>query len=146
MIKTVYMVVGCPCSGKSRVCDQLREHFCYVRHDDYMGDLQTYVVAIHQAATKATRPLLIETPFSMSQLLEPLQNHGYNVTCVFIQEPHEELERRYRAREGKPIPVGHLSRQKTYAQRAYDMQAFVGTSAEVLRHLQGLAPPKYPWE
>lgn len=146
-MRTVYMVVGCPCSGKSWVCEQLHEQFCYVRHDDFIGDLRIYIAAINQAAITATRPLLIETPFSMSQLEEPLNASGrYHVVAVFILEQHEELERRYRAREGKPIPIGHLSRQKTYAKRAQERQAFSGTSAEVLRHLKGLAPPKYPWE
>ncbi len=135
MTQPIYMVVGCPGSGKSWVCAQLREQFEYVRHDNFLNT-NIYISAIQQAHAKATKPLLIETPFSMSQLLEPLQSHGSKVECVFIQEVPGVIEARYRARESKIIPAGHLARQRTYAERAKAMQAFVGTSAQVLEYLR----------
>lgn len=146
-MKKAYMVVGCPGSGKSWVCGQLREAFHYVPHDDHR-DTNKYLAAIVRASDIADKPLLIETPFSMSQILEPLQTHGFSVHCVFIQEDEGVIEGRYRAREGKQIPAGHIARQRTYAERARTMQAFAGTSGAVLSYLKNEAPNmiRYPWE
>lgn len=45
---------------------------------------------------------------------------------------------RYEAREGKPIPKGHLTRIQTYLDRADELGAFMGTSEQVLTHLKTL--------
>lgn len=143
--KTIYLVVGVPCAGKSWVCEQLDGLYSYVRHDDHIGG--DYVAAIHGRAQLTAKPLLAETPFSMSQIVEPLQARGFDVQPVFIIEDEATLRQRYRAREHKDIPAGHLSRQKTYAKRAVEQKAFYGTSAEVLGHLsQRLRTEKWPWE
>lgn len=134
MIVPVYLVVGVPCAGKSWVCEQLTGQYEYVPHDEYIG--QSYVVGIAERMRTATKPLLIETPFSMSQIVGPLERAGVVVTPVFIIENHKTLEDRYQAREGKPIISGHLTRQQTYAERAQETGAFFGTSRDVLRHLQ----------
>lgn len=152
MAVAVYMVVGCPGSGKSWVCGQLREHFDYMPHDDYMmgsKSRQLYteaILAMHRSGTR--KPLLIETPFSMSQLIDPLEKAGVCVTPVFIIEKHDVIRERYRKRGSGEIPAGHLSRQLTYEQRAHEQQAFRGTSAQVLAYLKNLAPlqeHRYPW-
>ncbi len=144
-MKQVYMVIGVPCSGKSWVCDQLKDRFDYVRRDDHMDGGYLNAIVLRSATEK---PLLIETPFSMREIMEPLQKRGFNVTPVFILETREVLRDRYRMREGTPIPQGHLTRQDTYRQRASDMQPYRGTSLEVLRYLQSVAPEafKWPWE
>lgn len=149
-MKTIYMVVGCPGSGKSWVCEQLRDYFYYVAHDAFIKTPNTYLSAIVQVSKIATKPLLIETPFSMSQLLEPLEAHDFRIECVFIQEAEGVIEKRYQNREGKPIPPGHLIRQRTYLQRAIDRQAFRGTSTDVLNYLKAVSPAtkleRYPWQ
>jgi len=134
----IYMVVGVPASGKSWVCSQLADEFFYVAHDAFM-DTNKYLEAIRIGMQMASKPLLIETPFSVSQILEPLQKRGYRVHPVFIIESDKTLETRYRTRENKPIPTQHLSRQRTYAERAQKLQAFSGTSGDVLRYLQHAA-------
>lgn len=147
MTPTIYMVIGCPGSGKSWVCEQLRELYTYVRHDDYK-DIKNYVRAIMQRAATETKALLIETPFSVSQVKDPLEKNGLRVVPVFILEQSEIIRQRYRNREGKAIPEGHITRQATYAERALAWQAFSGTSAKVLEHLIMGAMPrhKFPWE
>lgn len=141
----IYMVVGVPCAGKSWVCEQLRELYTYVRHDDFMAfPPRTYVEAIKANADGGHKPVLCETPFSMSQIVDPLQAKGFDVEPVFIIEDPETLRERYQAREGKPIPAGHLTRQETYMKRAH---SFFGTSAEVLEYLTQLRPRRtWPWE
>lgn len=138
----IYLVIGVPGSGKSWVCEQLRHLFRYVRHDDYMYIARKddpgggYLNAIRRAAVESDKPLLIETPFSVSKLLEPLEADGHDVTPVFIIEREAVIAQRYRARDGKDIPRGHLTRLVTYAARADEYGAFKGTSTEVLAHLR----------
>lgn len=141
--KKIFLVVGCPGSGKSWVCDQLKNKYQYVRHDDFKIG---YVDEIAKQAKTATKPLLIETPFSVSQVKEPLEKQGFEVVPVYIQEDASVIKQRYRAREGKDIPAGHLSRQATYAQRAAAQGAFSGSSTEILARLHSAVPDKMPWE
>ena len=145
----VYLVVGCPGSGKSWICNQLAEQFSYVAHDDFIGKGRNkYPEAIIRAARTSTRPVLCETPFSVSQLLDPLQKAGCRVMPLFILEKFEVIARRYREREGAEIPLGHLNRQNTYRSRAILLGAFRGTAAEILEHLKsvefGWAEPVEP--
>lgn len=141
--RIVYLVVGVPCAGKSWVCEQLDGLYSYVRHDDHIGG--DYVAAIHGRAQLTTKPLLAETPFSMSQIVGPLEARGFDVKPVFIIEDEATLRQRYRAREHKDIPPGHLSRQKTYAKRSLDMGAYRGDAESVLAYLKRKAW-KWPWE
>lgn len=139
-MKKIYMVVGCPGSGKSWVCDQLKEMFDYVHHDLYIGMAgDTYVNEIIKKAGLAKKPLLIEAPFSVSKIKEPLESLGFKITPVFIQEDHQVISNRYKARENKDIPKGHLTRQNTYLSRADEWKAFKGTSNQVLEHLKAQA-------
>jgi len=141
----VYLVIGCPGAGKSWVCEQLRELYDYVRHDDYMDG--GYVDAIIRQHAIATKPLLTETPFSVSQIMKPLQKMGLGVTPLFILETNEVISARYLKREGVPIPAGHLTRQITYTQRAHELYAFRGTAEQVLEYLRAAAPRKrLPWD
>lgn len=145
-MKIAYMVVGVPCSGKSWVCERLTDRYTYVRHDDYIATKgpNAYLEAIRRASETSTLPLLIETPFSMSQIEEPLEAKGFNVTAVFILEGGDVLNEWYKARENAPIPTQHLSRQGTYRTRAEDRQAMRGTSPEIFEFLKLLR--RYPWE
>lgn len=134
---TIYLVVGSPCTGKTWVCKQLTKQFAYVPHDRYLAkDNLRYLNAIRATSRHSLRPVLAEAPFSVSQLVDPLTDHGFTVVPVFIVEPAEVLQARYQAREGKPLPAGHLTRQNTYRDRAASLQAFIGTSDEVLEHLR----------
>jgi hypothetical protein len=81
-------------------------------------------------------PILIEAPFSVSQIKDPLEKHGRTVTPVFIVEERKTLAERYMRRENKPIPQGHLTRQDTYQRRAIEGGHFRGTSAQILEHLK----------
>lgn len=131
------MVVGCPGSGKSYVCDKLTDKFNYVRNDDHITPgSKPYVDAILEAADESKKPLLIEAPFSISQVKEPLEKKGFDVECVYIIEDHRVIADRYKKRDSKEIPKGHLTRQNTYLQRAKNSKAFTGTSDEVLEHLK----------
>ncbi len=132
------MVVGAPGSGKTWVCDQLKNKFNLIHHDGYihLKEPGSYVKAILKEAPESSKPVLIEAPFSVSQTQEPLENAGYTVVPVFIIEDESTHRKRYAQREKKNIPQGHLTRTQTYLQRAKEGKHFYGTSEQVLRHLQ----------
>lgn len=135
-MQSIYLVIGAPGSGKSWVCEQLKDIYEYYAHDEYKD---TYLATILEQGNTATKPILIETPFSVSQLLDPLTNAGFKVTPIFILETPELTAKRYEEREGKPIHKAHLTRIQTYAKRANELKAFSGTSTEVLTHLKTLS-------
>lgn len=136
-MKKIFMVIGCPGSGKSWVCDQLKDIFDYVHHDLFVGMAGgTYVNEILKRSQNAKRPLLIEAPFSISQIKDPLEQMGFQIEPVFIQEDPGVITERYLKREKKEIPKGHLTRQQTYNSRADEWKAFKGTSSQVLEHLK----------
>ena len=139
-LQPVYLVVGCPGSGKSWVCERLKERFTYVHHDLYIKMFgPVYVNEIFKAALTSKKPILAEAPFSISQIKDPLEKHGIRVVPVFIQEDPDVITERYLRREKRQIPKGHLTRQETYAQRARAWKAFSGTSDELLEHLKQIA-------
>lgn len=137
MTKEIYLVVGTPGSGKSWVCSQLTDKFDYIPHDEF-DDTNQYLSAIKRMADFTDKPVLIETPFSVSQILKPLTAYGLNVHPVFIIESPELTAKRYYEREGKDIPQGHLTRINTYIDRAQEYQAPNGSSQFILNYLKSL--------
>lgn len=140
MTQPIYLVIGVPGSGKSWVCEQLTDKFEYVHHDGfiYLKQPGAYLNAIMEAIPTATKPLLIEAPFSISQTMDPLVKAGHKVIPVFIIEEDKVVAERYSQRDKKPIPKGHLTRMQTYKQRAKEWDAFQGTSSEVFKYLQNV--------
>lgn len=134
----IYLLIAVPGSGKSWVANQLT-HFEYIPHDDHKTG---YLEAILKRAETANKPLLVETPFSISKLRDPLIAAKFNVIPVFIIESVEVTKERYLAREGKEIPKGHLTRIETYKERAKELNAFSGTSYEVLQFMNSISKPK----
>lgn len=133
-----YLIVGCPGSGKSWVAEQLKDKFDYVHHDAFIGmNGNAYLHEIFKRASVAKKPLLLETPFGVSYIKDALRARGIPVECVFIQEDDQVIKKRYEERDKKPIPTGHLTRQKTYMERANKYKAFHGSSSEVLEYLKG---------
>lgn len=142
MKQPIYLMIGVPGSGKSWVADQIKDKFDYVHHDGFIGHINqpgVYVKEILKVWKEATRPLLTEAPFSVSQIKDPLEKAGARVIPVIIVEDKKVLAERYEKdpkRDGKAIPKGHLTRMDTYLSRAKEYNAFVGNSSEVLEYLK----------
>lgn len=130
-----YLIVGSPGVGKTWVMSKLEDQYQVLHHDTYIG--RNYVQAIYEAVSKASKPILIETPFSMSQIIDPLDKAGIEVIPVFIIETDEIHLERYKVR-GKEMPKGHLARTKTYLERAITGNHYYGTSEQVLKYLRSL--------
>lgn len=133
----VYLVCGIPGSGKSWVCDQLKDKFKYVAHDNNITKTQNgdYVKAIIKASDTNNK-LLAEAPFSISEIKEPLEKVGLTVVPVFIIETLETHTKRYESRDSKPIPKGHLTRLETFKKRAKEWGCYSGIFQQVLDHLK----------
>lgn len=150
-MKTLYMVVGAPGSGKTWVCSQLQYKFHLIHHDGFIylkhPDPMAYVKEILKEAPRATKPVLIEAPFSVSKTKEPLEKAGYKVETIYIIENERTHSQRYLEREKREGRwsedkrrhlAGHLTRTKTYLERAKGDGSFHGTSSEVLEHMRNL--------
>lgn len=133
-MQTVILLVGTPGVGKSWVAAQLRNKYNVLEHDNFKHG--GYADAIVNAAKLGKKPVLANTPFGMSSIVAALTDAGITVVPVFIVEADNVVAQRYMQREGKPIPKGHVTRQRTYLERAKALGAFVGTSSEVLEYLQ----------
>ncbi len=137
----IYLVVGCPGSGKSWVCERVGDFFEHVDHDKVVHNSPpgTYATKLIEAAQRAAsnRPILGEVPFSMSEIVDPIKASisASGPICVFIREPQSVIQQRYHLRTGHKMPQGHLTRQTTFLKRALEMNAFIGTSAQVQAHL-----------
>jgi hypothetical protein len=100
-----------------------------------------YVAEIVRQA--GTKPLLIESPFWVSEIKGPLEQQGFQVTLIFIQEDLLVIHDRYFRREHKVIPKGHLTLQGTFKKGADACGAFQGTSSECLAHLKQVIDANY---
>lgn len=133
----VIILVGSPASGKTWVTDQLKDHYHIVENDDYIGQPKfNYEDAIIDATKSQSLPVIGNSPFGISGLMEYLSGRGVKAVPIFVIEPAEVLKRRYWEREGKELPRGHITRQFTYQERARDLKAFSGGSEAVLNHLR----------
>jgi hypothetical protein len=140
-VKKVYLLIGAPASGKTYVTDRMKGSFELVDHDAFIGRAkqpEAYVSAILAAAKDGRRDVLAEAPFSISQIKDPLESAGLTVVPVFVTASDGDLHSRWdqRGNVSESTRRGHMTRLRTYAERARDWNAFRGTSDEVLEFLR----------
>ena len=164
MTKTIYLVCGVSGSGKSWASRQVAHKFHYIPHDRCwvhpnkpswdpsvvwsadLGDESRYLQGAKSnhlevliaAAKVAEKPLLTECPFAERVLREELEAAGLKVIPIFVVESPLIVAKRYRDREGKPIPQAALTRATSIRTRAREWRAFSGTSSEVFAYLKEL--------
>lgn len=59
-MQTVYLICGVPGSGKTWVCEHLKDKFNYIPHDEYLKD---HARVICEAAKVVKRSIITECPF-----------------------------------------------------------------------------------
>jgi len=133
--KSVIMVCGVPGSGKSWVCEQLKDKFTYVSHDDYIGKS---LVDATIAATADGKTVLIDCPFAERVLRDELIKRGVTVKPYFIVEPLTVVEARYLKRDGKALPKASATRASTIVNRAVEWGSPYGKSDVILKALRSL--------
>lgn len=139
-MQKVFLLIGVPASGKSWVVKQLGKEFQVIEHDKFIGSSRhngEYVEAALEAAESSSKPILMEAPFSMSEIMNPLRAEGVKVEPVFIVEDKDVLSKRYASRGRGPLPKGHLTRMGTFKMRADAGNFFMGPSEKVLEYLRG---------
>lgn len=138
-MQPIYILAGAPGSGKSWISRQLSHKFNYIPHDTFgLASFRQYAFYIAQQARNSDKPVLCDTPFSLSQIMGPLKSYGFEVHPIFVIESEEVTRERYEARDHKPIPKGHITRIGTYLERAIQLKAPYGTSDEMLKYLQNI--------
>jgi len=133
-LNDVYILVGSPAAGKSWVSSQLKDKFDVVEHDDYK-DMSLYLRVLSHRS-KGDKPVLANTPFGLSRMVNHLEALKIKVHPVFIIEDPQTLRSRYSTRGHGAYSENHLKRQLTYQQRAREMRAFSGNSTDVLNYLK----------
>lgn len=133
MNNIVYLICGVPGSGKTWVCEQLREKFTYVPHDEYLKHLRRALV---EHSFISTKPLLTECPFAERELRERLEQSRLVVRPYFIVESPHVVKQRYEAREGKLAPQNILTRAVSIVDKVREWGAPSGTAQEVLALLK----------
>lgn len=136
MTQEIYLLIGVPASGKSWVCERAKAKYSYISHDAFIGAQEEYLKMIMEEAAAGSKPVLIETPFSMSKIMDPLTKHGHRVTPIFLIEEETKLNARWEQR-GTDLKSqkGHRTRQDTFISRANEGDFFIGNSLAVLNHL-----------
>lgn len=140
-MKKLILVIGVPASGKSWLCEQLAKKFQYVAKDAFIGwPPGSHVSKCIRYLRESETPVLTEAQFSISDVKDPIEEAGFQVIPVFVFENEATLNKRWDERGLKKASTraGHISRQRTYAERARELRAFSGTSAQVLEHLKAL--------
>lgn len=163
-MKTIYLVVGVPGSGKSWASRQVADKFHYIPHDRCwtipgkpgwkvsdtwaadmkdasrweQGAVSNHLEVLVETSKIATKPVLSECPFKEREFCEKLREQGMKVVTIFVVEHPSVVAHRYSTREGKPAPQAVLTRASSIRARAEEWQAFSGTSEEVLAHLKAI--------
>jgi hypothetical protein len=131
----VYLICGVPGSGKSWVCEQLRDKFEYVEHDLTVSNHPERII---KAASLSLMPVLADCPFAERELRDILVTAGIEIIPLFIVENPDVVAARYLSRSGKTIRKEHLTRASSIGQRALEWQAPYGTSEQILGLLRAL--------
>jgi hypothetical protein len=135
-MQKVYIVCGVPGSGKTWVCDKVKDKFTYVPNDDYIG--RSYVSALVKASKSSNKPVLGDCPFGERPLKEELEQLGIKVVPLFLTEKGSVIKQRYEARDGKPIPQAHLTRAMGLEARAIEWGAKYGTATALVDLLKAI--------
>lgn len=136
-MREVILVCGVSGSGKTWVCNQLKDKYHYIPNDSYIGSRETYQHALWMNARMDDgKKILADNPFGERELKEYLELKGIKVTAYFIIEPPDVCASRYFKREGKPIQKSALTRAITIRDRAIEWGAKLGTSQQILEMLK----------
>lgn len=135
-MKPIYILFGAPGSGKTWVMNQLSDKFNCLPHDRFLNSRVSYERLLVAAAQTSSAPILADSPFKVNSMIDELRGLGAEVRPYFILESEATIRARYQAREGKPIPVGHITRISSLTAKAKELIAPSGTSEQVLALLK----------
>ncbi len=131
--KTIYLIFGVPCAGKSWVCEQLPpEDFYYISHDSQDGHSQILTKAIYANMHR----LAIDCPFNERALYTQLSNYFPNIEPLAIVASQDTIKERYLKRNpNKPVPKNILTRANSILDKVEEWGCWSGSSEEALTYL-----------
>lgn len=135
MAQPVFLLCGVSGSGKTWVCKQLQDKFCYVPHDMFYEEAPKVIARVSESAQ---RPIITECPFGERLIKESMEKRGLKVIPFFVIEDPKTVRERYIAREKKELPKSAWTRATTIRDRAREWKAVSGTSEEILKFLKDL--------
>lgn len=124
----LFLIAGCPASGKSWVCNQLTDKFNYVSYDKVNKNYHVY-----ELLKNNSKPLLYDPTIKISTFTKRYR-HLFNVRLIVIVEPEEVIKQRMLSRGGQ-ITDTIKRRIKRMCNLSKDCE-FSGTSNEVLEYLK----------
>lgn len=130
----IYLLCGVPGSGKTWVIDQLKG-WSHIDHDSC--NHASIVHNVKALSELTSRNIIIDCPFNERALRKRLQDHGLDVTPIFIVESPDTIYKRYMKREGREPSQAIMTRATSIMNKVVEWQAFYGTSQEVLDYLRG---------
>jgi hypothetical protein len=124
----VFLIAGCPASGKSWVCNQLLDKFNYVSYDNVNKNYHVYELLKNNHT-----PLLYDPTIKISTFTKRY-GHLFNIRLVVIVEDEGTINQRILSRGGK-LTETIKRRIKRMSQLSNNCE-FNGTSTEVLEYLK----------
>jgi len=123
----LFLIAGCPGSGKSWVCDQLTSKFHYISYDGVNKNYHVY-----ELLKNNSKQLLHDPTIKVSTFIKTY-GHLFNIRLIVIVEDENIINQRMIARGGK-ITDTIKRRIKRMLSLSEDCE-FSGTSLEVLEYL-----------
>lgn len=128
--QALFLIIGCPASGKSWVCNQLKDKLNYVSYDNINKNYHIY-----ELLKNNSKPLLYDPTIKVSTFIKRY-SHLFNVRLIVITEDKDVIAERMLNRGGKITNT--LDRR---IKRMSDLSKhceFNGTSNEVLDYFRVL--------
>lgn len=130
----LFLVAGCPASGKSWVCDQLADKFSYISYDGISKNYHVY-----ELLKNNHKPLLYDPTIKISTFTKRY-GHLFNIRLIVIVEDESIINSRMINRGGKITNT--IKRRMLRMSNLSKKCEFVGTSSEVLDYLNKKKPTK----
>jgi hypothetical protein len=124
----LFIIAGCPASGKSWACEQLKDKFNYVPYDGINKDLHIY-----ELLKNNDKPLLFDPTIKVSTFIKRI-GHLFNIRLIVIIESEGVINSRMISRGGKITDTikRRIKRMNNLVKKA----EFSGTSDQVLEYLK----------
>lgn len=126
--QNLFLIAGCPASGKSWVCNQLEEEFNYISYDGINKNYHVY-----ELLKNNSKQLLYDPTIKVSTFTKRY-GHLFNIRLIVIVEDESIINQRMIARNGKLTDTikRRIKRMKSLSENC----EFSGTSSEVLEYLK----------
>lgn len=128
----LFLIAGCPASGKTWICEQLTDKFSYISYDNINSNYHVY-----ELLKNNSRPLLFDPTVKVSTFIKRY-GHLFNIKLIVIVEDETTINQRIVDRGGTITDTikNRIKRMSNLSKKS----EFSGTSTEVLDYLKNKKP------